>query len=273
MTTSATISKANAMKLALWLAHEHPQLFAQIHAKITAMKASGTLSGLGCNCNGATLKGVPRRSRRIGTFGQTGYTGGFTFPSGSTSSFDIGNTALPGTTGITSWDSSIGTTALPASVGGTGATTGGLQPIGTTAAQQAGSTALTANVGSTASGSTGFWSGFASDVASVGKSVLPAVADVASAITAPSTLAAVGSAVAAYYATQPNSTAAQTTQTQIARTAAGESPAAISGSTLYSSTGSTAPVTSSLLGSLTPTEESMLIPILLIGAIALVLMA
>ena len=266
------ISPQNAQRLALWLAHEQPQLFAAIHAKVVAMGAAGQLSGLGCNCG-------PRKN--IGSFGQTG----FTFPSGSTgiTSWDssIGQTALPGSTGITSWDSSIGATALPASIGGTGytgatgATPAGanLAPIGTTAAGAANAAALTAPISSTASGSTGFWSSFASDIGSVGSSVLPAVADVAGAIAAPSTLAAVAGAVSAYYASEPTSTAAQIAAAQLARTEAGESPAAISGSTLYTSTGNQLPVTSSLLSGLTPSEQSMLIPLLLIGAIALVLMA
>jgi hypothetical protein len=257
-----SISPANAYKLSLWLAHEHPQLFALVHAKVTAMKASGQLSGLGCNCGPSG-----QRSRRVGTFGRLGDTG-FTFPSGSTSSFDVGNTSFPGTTGITSWDNSIGSTALPSSVGGTGST--GLQSIGTTAAQAAGSTGLTTSI---ASGSTGFWGSFASDVGSLGSAVAPAIADVAGALTAPSTLAAVGSAVAAYYATEPRSTAAQTTATQVARTAAGQSPAAIAGNTLYGADGSTSPLSSSLLSSLTPGEQSLLIPILLIGAIALVMLS
>lgn len=269
------ISPQNAQRLALWLAHEQPQLFAAIHAKVVAMGAAGQLSGLGCNCG-------PRKN--IGSFGQTG----FTFPSGSTgiTSWDssIGQTALPGSTGatgITSWDSSIGATALPVSIGGTGytgatgATPAGanLAPIGTTAAGAANAGALTAPISSTASGSTGFWSSFASDIGSVGSSVLPAVADVAGAIAAPSTLAAVAGAVSAYYASEPTSTAAQIAAAQLTRTEAGESPAAISGSTLYTSTGNQLPVTSSLLSGLTPSEQSMLIPLLLIGAITLVLMA
>lgn len=278
MTSAAkTISPQNAQRLALWLAHEQPQLFAAIHAKVLAMKASGQLSGFGCGSCGMA------RSRKIGTFGRLGQTG-FTFSPGSSgitswdssigqtslpgaTAFSSGETALPGTTGITSWDSSIGQTALP---GSTGATPGsGLQTIGTTAANAAGSSALTANV----SGSSGFWSNFSSDVGSLGASVVPAIADVAGALTSGGTLGAIAGVVSAYYASEPSSLAAQTAATQVALTQAGQSPAAISGNTLYTATGTPTPVTSSLLSSLTPSEESLLIPILLIGAIALVLLA
>lgn len=264
MTSAKTISLKNAQRLALWLAHEQPQLFAVIHAKVTAMRASGQLSGLGCAC-----------VKRIGTFGQTGFT-----YSGSTGSFDAGSTSLPGvtswdssigntglnpagTTGITSWDNSIGVS----SPGGTGPQ---LQQIGLTDASNAGSTALTTPL--SVSGSSGFWGNFASDVGSLGSSVGPAIADVAGALTSGSTLAALAGVASAYYQANP-SQAASLTQTQIARTAAGQSPAAIAGSTLYTATGNEIPVTSSLLSDLTPSEESMLIPILLIGALALVLLA
>jgi hypothetical protein len=269
------VSPQNAQKLALWLAHEHPQLFAQIHAKVVALKAAGTLSGFGCQCH-STLKEVPRplqgapRSRRIGTFGQTG----FTFPSGSTGfsmpAGSTGFTSLPaGTTGITSWDSSIGYggagSTYPTSGG---STTPAMQSIGTTAAANAGSTAVSTSIGST--GSTGFWSSFTSDVASVGKAVLPAVGDVASALGSPAGVAAIAGVASAYYANQAAGTEAQTVQTQIARTAAGETPATIAGTTLYSN-GSTAPVTSSLLSDLSPSSGSFLIPLLLIGALAFIL--
>lgn len=277
MTSAKAISPQNAQRLALWLAHEQPQLFAVIHAKVTAMRAAGQLSGacalqgLGCAC--------AKPARKIGTFGRLGQTGitswddsiGSTFPSGSTSAFDIGTTALPGTTGITSWDDSIGAGGTYPQGGTFTGSTGALAPIGTTAASQVGSTALTTPIVS--SGSTGFWSSFSSDVGSLGASVAPAIADVAMALTSGSTLAAVAGAVSQYYASQPSSTAAQLAATQVARTAAGESPAAIAGGTLYTQTGATAPVTSSLLSDLTPSEESLLIPILLIGAIALVLLA
>jgi len=262
-----SVTAKNATLLALWLAHEHPQLFAKIHQAVTAQKASGKLSGLGCQCN-QTLQGA--RRKRIGTFGQTG----FTFSTGS-----VGSTAPAG---ITSWDSSIGytggSTGMVGLTGSTG-TTPSMSAIGTTAAQNQGSTAVSTSFwpsgstspagGTSAAGSTssaGFWSSMASDVSSLGSSVVPAVADVASALTSSGGLAAVAGVVSAYYSANPTSTAAQTTAAQVALTSSGQSPATIAGDTLYNADGTTTPVTSSLLSSLTSATGSPFILIALIAA-------
>jgi hypothetical protein len=262
------VTPQNAMKLALWLAHEHPQLFALTHAKIMALKAQGTLSGLGCQCS------LPPRARQVGRqtpkttvgFGDTG----FTFSPGDTGSYGFtlpaGSTALPGVTGISSWDSSIGYSGAGSTYPATGATT----PAPGYTAPATGATSPAA--GSTAPGSTSsnFWSNFSSDVGALGKAVAPAISDVASALGSPAGVAAIAGVASAYYQNQAASTEAQTVQTQIARTAAGQAPATIAGGTLYSS-GSTTPVTSSLLSSLAPSSSDMILVILLVGALALVL--
>lgn len=200
----ANIPSQHALKLAVWLATQHPDVFKQIARRVTVANRS-PLGRFGC-CG-------PQGGARMGRFGWFGDAG--------LSDITLQDLSTP----------DIPPPSVDASSFDTGPALSDISALSFDAPS--------VNIGADSSG--GFWSNLGQSMSNFGSDITSGIGKVAGALTNPQTLQSVAGLASSIFQAKGAASQAQLANLQFARTAAGSAPAPVA-YTRNPSTGQVVPV-------------------------------